>query len=149
MSIAIPWKAELRPAVGIYRRAPYGWQAVIRRKQQSYSKFFADSKLGGEQGALAAAMAWRLRLERRLGGASKGWWMGPRAAGSVRIFEFGGAPIARAILRFQGRTRTKSFSAIRYGREEATRRAQRHLDGWRKEIARECARIAREGRGAA
>lgn len=51
----------------IYRVGPdggTGWNVNLRRGQQSFRKRFADSKHGGEEGALAAARAWRDELDR-------------------------------------------------------------------------------------
>lgn len=51
----------------IYRVGPDGgaaWSVHLRRGPQCFRKRFADSKHGGEEGALAAARAWRDELER-------------------------------------------------------------------------------------
>ena len=41
-----------------------GWNVYIRRAGQSFRKRFADSKHGGEEGALMAAKAWRDDIDR-------------------------------------------------------------------------------------
>lgn len=150
MSIRIPWSEELHPAVGIYRR-PGGWEAFISRRAAARRKFFGDTALGGPESSLAAALRWRKRLERELGGVSKGWWLGPDRAGSITLVrDRHGNESWMVSLCFRGQILRRSFSVNRHGKAAGRELAEQTLGRWRRQLRRVCSEIAREeGRKAA
>lgn len=149
MAIRIPWSEELHPAVGIYR-VVNAYEGFISRRGRSFRKYFGDKALGGPEASLAAALRWRRKLERELGGTTKGWWLGPDRAGSVRLAtDAAGYEAWRVHLCFRGQLLRKTFSTNRYGKAAARERAEQTLAKWRRQLRRICNDIAREERRAA
>lgn len=150
MAIRIPWSEELHPAVGIYR-VRNGWEAYISRRNVIRRKFFGDRALGGNEAALAAALRWRKKLERELGGGSKGWWLGPDRAGSITLqTDANGNQTWMVNLCFRAQVLRKTFSVNRHGKAAGRELAEQVLAKWRRQLRRVCNEIAREeGRRAA
>jgi hypothetical protein len=125
----------------IYRVGPDGgtaWNVHLRRGPQCFRKRFADSKHGGEEGALAAARAWRDELERLHPLMTKQEVIArktPPASGRRGIYRVlirqrrkDGSFIANYVWdagspSWNGVARHRRFSVAKYGEEEAFRLA--------------------------
>ncbi|CAI1728973.1 AP2 domain-containing protein [Serratia fonticola] len=124
----------------IYRRGAgeegTGWNVVVQRKERKFRKYFPDWKFKGEEGALAAAQAWRDKIEKLHPKASKQEVMDSKGQstpsgrlGVTRVYirskvrDGGGTsyPVWKASApRVNGsRKHSKCFSVIKYGEKQA------------------------------
>lgn len=124
----------------IYRRGSgeegTGWNVVVQRKERKFRKSFPDWKFNGEEGALAAAQAWRDKIEELHPKASKQEVMDSKGQstpsgrlGVTRVYirskaRDGGEtsyPVWKASApRVNGaKKHSKCFSVIKYGEKQA------------------------------
>ena len=116
-------RIDIEPSSEHPRRHPtHGWQVRARRDGERLSKFFADAKHGGRDGALDAAFAYRDRLLAELPDEPqkprKAWSNTGVVGLSVREKEDGPAPKLYVQLNWvdaDGKRKAGSFSVDKWG----------------------------------
>lgn len=116
-----------------------GWLVRIQRRGKQYSRFFADSTLGGNRAALVSAKAWRDALELTLEPHSvetlsqtpsirnQSGTVGVRRARKATErngYEFIYEVWVAQWIDGHGKRRTRSFSIEKYGNAEARKLAE-------------------------
>ncbi len=104
-------------------KPPYGWVARFQYDKKAYQKFFSDSKYGGENLALLAAVSWLKDTKQKLGipDTSLSVVGSSRSNTGVR-----GVSFSEKSNRYfaswtdaKGKLSTVSFSVKKYGKEKA------------------------------
>ncbi len=104
-------------------KQPYGWVARFQYDKKAYQKFFSDSKYGGENLALLAAVSWLKDTKQKLGipDTSLSVVGSSRSNTGVR-----GVSFSEKSNRYfaswtdaKGKLSTVSFSVKKYGKEKA------------------------------
>jgi hypothetical protein len=120
-------RIDIEPSGKYPRRHPtHGWQVRLRRDGERHTKFFADARHGGREGALGAAVAYRDDLLAEAAGAPprpRRAWSNTGVVGlSVRDKEEGGE--ARPYVQINwigadGKRRAASYSVGKWGLRRA------------------------------
>ncbi len=104
-------------------KPPYGWAARFRYDQKAYQKFFSDSKYGGENLALLAAVSWLKDTKQKLGIPNTSLSVVGSSRSNTGVI---GVSFSEKSNRYfaswtdaRGKPSTVSFSVKKYGKEKA------------------------------